>query len=201
VNDEIRPDNDEPEMEASPELLDSLVPYVDGELDAAARERVEAFLQTSPEARERVRQHRRVAQEIAAMTPPVGLADADATFASVQRRLQRGRVLRFRWIAAAAAAAVLLVSFLAVRLFDETGSNPQTPGSILVENVPPADSLLDDLDVLEDLHEELGELDDELVDLLLEELALDDSSMDEFPPLDPSLLDFLLEEEILGENL
>ncbi len=211
----------------SPERLDLLVPYVDGELDVAERERVEAFLSTSASARTRVRQHRLVARQLAAMQTPAGLADADTTLAAVGRRLRRSRVLRLASVLTAA-AAIILVALLGRRMLDDpdpTGPDPivRTPAASGVSDVDTTgspevfrgaspevvtapDALLDDLDVLEDLHDEIGRLDGDLVDLLVEELALDDSSSadsssDGFPPLDPSLLDVLLEEEILGENL
>ena len=102
-------DSNNPDSAPSPEQLAA---YVDGELDPAARLRVEAWLKADPATRDAIDGHRRLARHWEAARPPQPNAAAwTATFARTEARctpLSRRRGLpRTLWLSAGAAAAVL----------------------------------------------------------------------------------------------
>ena len=120
--------------------------------------------------------------------------DAERTLAQIRQRLDRSRRTVFVGFLAAAAALILAV-LIGARLI--TGGQDDTTGQPIAAVRPPVaapqQEVIADLDVLEILQEEGGEISLELVNLLLE----DDSGTG---VLDSGLFDEWLEEEISGEN-
>ena len=179
-----------PGNEPGPSPEEELVAYLDGELDARDMERVEALLAESPELREALEQHQAIGEAIEALDTEDG-EDAHQTLAGVRRRLSRSRQTVTAGILAAAAAlilAVLIGAQLITGVQDDTSSQP-----IAAVGPAPRPEVIADLEVLEILQEEGGEISLELVNLLLE----DDSGTG---VLDSGLFEEWLEEEISGEN-
>ncbi len=182
-----------PDNEPGPTPEEELVAYLDGELDAHDVERVEALLAESPELRAALEQHKAIARAIAAPRAEDG-ADAERTLAQIRQRLDRSRRTVFVGFLAAAAALILAV-LIGARLI--TGVQDDTTGQPIAAVRPPVaapqQEVIADLDVLEILQEEGGEISLELVNLLLEDHS--DTGI-----LDSGLFDEWLEEEISGEN-
>jgi anti-sigma factor RsiW len=185
----------QPGKEGLPSPQEELVAYLDGELDAADRKRVEARLAEDPELRAALEQHQAISAALASPGAEAGLTP-EQTLARVQDRLRRERapVSRTRWIIAAAAAIIFAVLISARLITDSTGPGGQPPE---VAQRPSATGnpteVIAELDVLEAIQEEGGELSLELVNLLLE----DEGGAG---VLDSGLFDDWLEEEISGEN-
>ena len=181
------------DKEPGPTPEEELVAYLDGELDAHDVERVEALLAESPELRAALEQHKAIAKAIATPRTEDG-EDAERTLAQIRQRLDRSRRTVFVGFLAAAAALILAV-LIGARLI--TGVQDDTTGQPIAAGRPPVaapqQEVIADLDVLEILQEEGGEISLELVNLLLE----DDSGTG---VLDSGLFDEWLEEEISGEN-
>ena len=181
------------DKEPGPTPEEELVAYLDGELDAHDVERVEALLAESPELRAALEQHKAIAKAIATPRTEDG-EDAERTLAQIRQRLDRSRRTVFVGFLAAAAALILAV-LIGARLI--TGVQDDTTGQPIAAVRPPVaapqQEVIADLDVLEILQEEGGEISLELVNLLLE----DDSGTG---ILDSGLFDEWLEEEISGEN-
>ena len=182
-----------PGNEPGPTPEEELVAYLDGELDAHDVERVEALLAESPGLRAALEQHKAIAKAIATPRTEDG-EDAERTLAQIRQRLDRSRRTVFVGFLAAAAALILAV-LIGARLI--TGVQDDTTGQPIAAVRPPVaapqQEVIADLDVLEILQEEGGEISLELVNLLLE----DDSGTG---VLDSGLFDEWLEEEISGEN-
>ena len=181
------------DKEPGPTPEEELVAYLDGELDAHDVERVEALLAESPELRAALEQHKAIAKAIATPRTEDG-EDAERTLAQIRQRLDRSRRTVFVGFLAAAAALILAV-LIGARLI--TGVQDDTTGQPIAAVRPPVaapqQEVIADLDLLEILQEEGGEISLELVNLLLE----DDSGTG---VLDSGLFDEWLEEEISGEN-
>ena len=191
MNDKNNPANTG--KEGLPSREEELVAYLDGELDAADRERLKALLAEDQELREALEQHKAIAAGIAAPDSEVGLSPGQ-TLAGVRGRLRRSRQVLTAGILAAAAAAIFAVLIGARLITGIPGPTDQTPG--LTQRLPGDYSpteVIAELDVLEIIQEEGGELSLELVNLLLEEDG--DAGV-----LDSGLFDNWLEEEISGEN-
>ena len=180
-------------IEREPRPEEELVAYLDGELDQAGRERMEALLAEDPALREALSQHEAIAKAISSPREGVEPEPQD-TLARIHSRMQGSRTRTITMRLAAAACLVLTVA-IGVRLF--TGGEPATPGdsrtATPTENPASEPEVLADLDVLEVLQEEGGEISLELVNLLLEE----DGGTG---VLDSGLFNDWLEEEITGEN-
>ena len=189
MDDKNTPTN--PEREPTPE--EELVAYLDGELDNPGRKRVEALLAGDPALRDALKQHEVIAAALCAHGAEDGLEPGE-TLARVHSRLKRSRTKITTMVLAAAASLVLAV-LIGARLF--TGVTPVTPAgpqvATPVEDPASQPEVLADLDVLEVLQEEGGEISLELVNLLLEE----DGGTG---VLDSGLFNDWLEEEITGEN-
>ncbi|MCH2368731.1 MAG: hypothetical protein MK554_16145 [Planctomycetes bacterium] len=181
------------DKEPGPTPEEELVAYLDGELDAHDVERVEALLAESPELRAALEQHKAIAKAIATPRTEDG-EDAERTLAQIRQRLDRSRRTVFVGFLAAAAALILAV-LIGARLI--TGVQDDTTGQPIAAGRPPVaapqQEVIADLDVLEILQEEGGEISLELVNLLLE----DDSGTG---VLDSGLFDEWLEEEISWEK-
>ena len=182
-----------PGNEPGPTPEEELVAYLDGELDAHDVERIEALLAESPELRAALEQHKAIARAITTPRAEYG-EDAERTLAQIRQRLDRSRRTIFAGFLAAAAALILAV-LIGARLI--TGVQDDTTEQPIAAVRPPAaapqQEVIADLEVLEILQEEGGEVSLELVNLLLE----DDSDTG---VLDSGLFDDWLEEEISGEN-
>ena len=185
----------QPGNEDLPSPGEELVAYLDGELDAADRERVEARLAEDPELRVALEQHQAISVALAKPGAKGG-PTPEQTLARVQDRLRRERplVARAGWILAAAAAIIFAVLIGARLITDSPAPGGQLPEVTQRPGSPgdPAE-VIAELDVLEAIQEEGGELSLELVNLLLEED--EDAGV-----LDSGLFDNWLEEEISGEN-
>jgi hypothetical protein len=179
------------EREPAPE--EELVAYLDGELDSAATERLEAVLAEDPALREALSQHEAIAEAISSPRKEAG-PEPRETLTRVHARMRRARTKVISMRLAAAACLVLAVA-IGASLF--TGNDPVTPAgpriATPVEDPASQPEVLADLDVLEVLQEEGGEISLELVNLLLEE----DGGTG---VLDSGLFNDWLEEEITGEN-
>ena len=189
MDDKNTPTN--PEREPTPE--EELVAYLDGELDNPDRKRVEALLAEDPALRDALKQHEVIAAALCSHGAEDGLEPGE-TLARIHSRLKRSRTKITTMVLAAAASLVLAV-LIGARLF--TGVTPVTPAgpqvATPVEDPASQPGVLADLDVLEVLQEEGGEISLELVNLLLEE----DGGTG---VLDSGLFNDWLEEEITGEN-
>lgn len=185
----------QPGNEGLPSPEEELVAYLDGELDAADRKRVEARLAEDPELRVALEQHQAISAALANPGAEAGLTP-EQTLARVQDRLRRERpiVARTGWILAAAAAIIFAVLIGARLTTDRPAPGGQLP-EVTQRPTSPGDpaEVIAELDVLEVIQEEGGELSLELVNLLLEED--EDAGV-----LDSGLFDNWLEEEISGEN-
>ncbi len=180
-------------IERAPTPEEELVAYLDGELDSAATERLEALLAKDPVLRKALSQHEAIAKAIASPREEAGPGPRE-TLTSIHSRMQRSRIKIISMRLAAAACLVLAVA-IGASLF--TGNDPVTPAgprvATPVEDPASQPEVLADLDVLEVLQEEGGEISLELVNLLLEE----DGGTG---ILDSGLFNDWLEEEITGEN-
>ena len=189
-----------------------IVPYLDGELEPERARELEVYLESSAEARSLLEQHRLVSDLIlqgslaADGSPLTAAPSATATLEAVHLRLRRSRWKRLAGLVSAAAALVLITV-----LFGPWGAGSDQDG--IVEEIKPADpavpksveatslpdeALLEDLEILEVLESEAGELTPELVELLLES---DVGNLLDSGVLDPRVFDYLLEEEISGKSL
>ncbi len=180
-------------IESEPGPEEELVAYLDGELDDAAAGRLEALLAEDPALREVLSQHKAIAEAIS--SPREGIEpEPQDTLARIHSRMKRSRT-RVITMRLAAAACLVLALVIGASLF--TGDDPVTPAAPRVatpaEDPVSQPEVLADLDVLEVLQEEGGELSLELVNLLLEE----DGGTG---VLDSGLFNDWLEEEITGEN-
>ena len=188
MNDKNNPANTG--KEGLPSREEELVAYLDGELDAADRERMETLLAEDQELREALEQHKAIAAAIASPDSEVGLSP-DQTLAGVRGKLRRSRQVITAGILAAAAAAIFAV-LIGARLIPGPTDQPPALTQRLPGGYSPTE-VIAELDVLELIQEEGGELSLELVNLLLEEDG--DAGV-----LDSGLFDNWLEEEISGEN-
>ena len=191
MNDKNNPANTG--KEGLPSREEELVAYLDGELDAADRERMKTLLAEDQELREALEQHKAIAAAIAAPDSEAGLSPGQ-TLAEVRGRLRRSHQVITAGILAAAAAAIFAVLIGARLITGIPGPTDQAPD--LTQRLPGGYSqteVIAELDVLELIQEEGGELSLELVNLLLEEDG--DAGV-----LDSGLFDNWLEEEISGEN-
>lgn len=183
---------DHPEKEGLPSPEEELVAYLDGELDAGDRKRVEARLAEDPALRQALEQHKLIAGALASDDGEDGLAPEE-TLRGVYDGIRRSMWARSAKTLAAAASIIFAV-FIAARLI--TGlSDPADQAPHLARQSPATmqEEVIADLDVLEVLHEEGGEISLDLVNLLLEDT--NDTGV-----LDSGLFDEWLEEEISGEN-
>ncbi|MEC9031675.1 MAG: hypothetical protein VYB15_07335 [Planctomycetota bacterium] len=159
----------QPGNEDLPSPEEELVAYLDGELDAAARKRVEARLAEDPELRVALEQHQAISAALAKPDAEGGLTP-EQTLARVQDRLRRERplVARAGWILAAAAAIIFAVLIGARLITDSPAPGGQLP-EVTQRPASPGDpaEVIAELDVLEAIPEEGGELSLELVNLLL----------------------------------
>ena len=179
--------------EGRPSREEELIAYLDGDLDAADRERLKALLAEDQDLREALQQHKAIAAAIAAPDSEAGMSPRQ-TLAEVRGRLRRSRRIITAGILAAAAAAIFAVLIGARLITGIPNPEDQVPG--LTQRPPGGYSpteVIAELDVLEIIQEEGGELSLELVNLLLEED--EDAGV-----LDSGLFDNWLEEEISGEN-
>ena len=198
MNDKTTPTN--PEKTPSPSPEEELVAFLDGELDAANRRRVEEMLAKNPALREVLKQHESIFEALAGAETTDGI-DSHETLARVHNQLRRSRRTLTATILAAAAALVL-AALIGARLFT-TGLEDSDPTRPLATGEPPVENpvettgsqpeVIADLEVLEILQEEGGEISLEFVNLLLEE----DGGTG---VLDSGLFNEWLEEEITGEN-
>ncbi|MCS5626749.1 MAG: hypothetical protein NZ935_04130 [Planctomycetes bacterium] len=191
MNDKNNPANTG--KEGRPSREEELIAYLDGELDAADRERLKALLAEDQDLREALQQHKAIAAAIADPDSEAGMSPGQ-TLAEVRGRLRRSRRIITAGILAAAAAAIFAVLIGARLITGIPNPEDQVPG--LTQRPPGGYSpteVIAELDVLEIIQEEGGELSLELVNLLLEED--EDAGV-----LDSGLFDNWLEEEISGEN-
>lgn len=191
MNDKNNPANTGKDGLPSPE--EELVAYLDGELDGADRERLEALLAEDQGLRETLEQHKAIAAAIAAPDSEARLSP-EQTLAGIRGRLRRSRQAITAGILGVAAAAIFAVLIGARLITGIPGPADQAPN--LTQRLPTGYSpteVIAELDVLEIIQEEGGELSLELVNLLLEEDG--DTGV-----LDSDLFDNWLEEEISGEN-
>ena len=191
MNDKINPANTG--KEGRPSREEELIAYLDGELDAADRVRLRALMAEDQDLREALQQHKAIAAAIAAPDSEAGMSPRQ-TLAEVRGRLRRSRRIITAGILAAAAAAIFAVLIGARLITGIPNPEDQVPG--LTQRPPGGYSpteVIAELDVLEIIQEEGGELSLELVNLLLEED--EDAGV-----LDSGLFDNWLEEEISGEN-
>ena len=191
MNDKNNPANTG--KEGRPSREEELIAYLDGELDAADRERLKALLAEDQDLREALQQHKAIAAAIAAPDSEAGMSPGQ-TLAEVRGRLRRSRRIITAGILAAAAAAIFAVLIGARLITGIPNPEDQVPG--LTQRPPGGYSpteVIAELDVLEAIQEEGGELSLELVNLLLE----DEGGAG---VLDSGLFDDWLEEEISGEN-
>lgn len=191
MNDKNIPTN--PENAPTPSPEEELVAYLDREIDAPDRKRVKALLAENPALREALKQHESIAEAISSPRADDGL-DPGETLARVHNRLRRSRT-KIAATILAAAASLVLAALIGARLF--TGGDPLappgTPVATPVDNPASQPEVIADLEVLEILQEEGGDISLELVNLLLEE----DGGTG---VLDSGLFNNWLEEEITGEN-
>ena len=103
MNDKNNPANTG--KEGLPSREEELVAYLDGELDAADRERMKTLLAEDQELREALEQHKAIAAAIAAPDSEAGLSPGQ-TLAGIRGRLRRSRRVITTGILAAAAAAM-----------------------------------------------------------------------------------------------
>ncbi|MEE3199238.1 MAG: hypothetical protein VX254_04335 [Planctomycetota bacterium] len=184
--------------ERAPTPQEELVAYLDGELDNPGRERVEALLAEDPALQEALKQHEAIAEALAAPQADDG-PGARETLARIHARIhgrQQHSRTKITTMVLAVAASLVLAVLIGTRLFTGPRGPANPAGTQLanpVENPVFQPEVLADLDVLEVLQEEGGEISLELVNLLLEE----DGGTG---VLDSGLFNDWLEEEITGEN-
>jgi anti-sigma factor RsiW len=165
-----------------------LVPFLDGELEGAEAAPLQAHLELCSSCRRALEEHRLVAAWIPRLA--VEAQPPRQALLAVRGRLVRAEALRRRrraLIRGAAAAGILVAACLAAGRW----SAPPAP-----DGPPPAlqGVTLEDLEVLEALQAEAGDVTPELVTLLLEETEAG-------IPLDPEVFDYVLEEEIDEDKL
>lgn len=155
-----------------------LVPYLDGELDETLSADVVQHLAACRKCKRLLEEHEAVSTVIRNWPRPSNSLNPVRTVAEVRRRVWRSRRRRIL-----SAAALLLVGVLL--------------GLVLMqrETAPREDLLiLRDLEVLEAIQEEVGEVSPELVNLLLEVAATPEE-------LDERVFDYVLEEELAEDKL
>jgi anti-sigma factor RsiW len=141
-------------------LREDLVAYLDGEVDAGERARIERLVRDDPEAAAELESFRRVDALLDAYPAPG--RDVDLTGRVVTRARRAGRMIRIR-IAAAVAAVLLVLAVLPFALRSREPVTPTTTGpeELAIENLhaleylalleaegADADALLQDADLL-----------------------------------------------------
>lgn len=168
------------------EYRERLVPYLDGELPGEEEDDLECHVAACRECERVLTLHRQVGEILDAhlqadRRAPEGTPSS--TLSSVRRRLAGGRRVR-RWLVTASAAALLVAATLLGGFWLGDSSRQEEEDRLIIRN----------LDLLEEIHEEAGEVSPEFVQLLLEDVETPEE-------LDPAIFDYLLEEEVASENL